>query len=499
MRLTCPNCQTQYEVDANAIPAMGRDVQCGNCQETWFQEPMRSETGGSEHEVAPDQEEDVVASETARHAEAVAEEREADASAAADETDHDEASPQASEVWNGAAPSQPDPQEMELAAQHAAHKHAALLAARQATIEAQTVSEQDAANAEPIDEDVDAANSPIFDESENEDTGDEFEAELQGMARDLQDRTALERADPTTVERYKDEIEESVAELAQKSPSSVENLNGSTGRTKDGPLDDGAGASAPVEPSVEPEESVARSEEDENTIDAIRAALSEGDHDATEDAALGDLEDTNTTFDQDDSDWDDDVGSVFEDASETELGSRIAGTANSAAETAAAVVEMPRPEVEESDDTGNLAERLKARVAEAAMEREAAALSDTEIDDDKIVVAGREVIETGKAARKPTGLPDADGLATSLRANRRGSLRAPATPTPTQSRFRSGFITAAAVFLLGLGIYLVAPQISARIPQLAPGLTSYANGIDGMRESLAGFFGQHNGTAPRQQ
>ena len=37
MRLICPNCSAQYEVPADVIPAKGRDVQCSNCQETWFQ------------------------------------------------------------------------------------------------------------------------------------------------------------------------------------------------------------------------------------------------------------------------------------------------------------------------------------------------------------------------------------------------------------------------------------------------------------------------------
>jgi len=37
MRLICPKCSAQYEVPADVIPAEGRDVQCSNCQETWFQ------------------------------------------------------------------------------------------------------------------------------------------------------------------------------------------------------------------------------------------------------------------------------------------------------------------------------------------------------------------------------------------------------------------------------------------------------------------------------
>ncbi len=42
MRLICPNCDAQYEVDATLIPAAGRDVQCSNCGTTWFQEAQET-------------------------------------------------------------------------------------------------------------------------------------------------------------------------------------------------------------------------------------------------------------------------------------------------------------------------------------------------------------------------------------------------------------------------------------------------------------------------
>ncbi|KEJ89728.1 zinc-ribbon domain-containing protein [Sulfitobacter donghicola] len=38
MRLVCPNCDAQYEVPDEVMPAAGRDVQCSNCGQTWFQE-----------------------------------------------------------------------------------------------------------------------------------------------------------------------------------------------------------------------------------------------------------------------------------------------------------------------------------------------------------------------------------------------------------------------------------------------------------------------------
>jgi len=37
MRLICPNCDAQYEVDDSVIPKDGRDVQCSGCGQTWFQ------------------------------------------------------------------------------------------------------------------------------------------------------------------------------------------------------------------------------------------------------------------------------------------------------------------------------------------------------------------------------------------------------------------------------------------------------------------------------
>lgn len=37
MRLVCPNCGAQYDVPLEVIPEAGRDVQCSNCGNTWFQ------------------------------------------------------------------------------------------------------------------------------------------------------------------------------------------------------------------------------------------------------------------------------------------------------------------------------------------------------------------------------------------------------------------------------------------------------------------------------
>lgn len=52
MRITCPNCDAQYEVDERAIPENGRDVQCSNCGHAWFQLPPDIEAAMEDEEAA---------------------------------------------------------------------------------------------------------------------------------------------------------------------------------------------------------------------------------------------------------------------------------------------------------------------------------------------------------------------------------------------------------------------------------------------------------------
>lgn len=48
MRLVCPNCSAQYEIDGSMIPEEGRDVQCSNCGHTWFELPGPAASAASE-------------------------------------------------------------------------------------------------------------------------------------------------------------------------------------------------------------------------------------------------------------------------------------------------------------------------------------------------------------------------------------------------------------------------------------------------------------------
>lgn len=56
MRLVCPNCDAEYEVDDTLVPAEGRDVQCSNCTTTWFQ--AGADSLSADPDVSPTTEED---------------------------------------------------------------------------------------------------------------------------------------------------------------------------------------------------------------------------------------------------------------------------------------------------------------------------------------------------------------------------------------------------------------------------------------------------------
>jgi len=51
MRLICPNCGAQYEIDAGLIPPAGRDVQCSNCGNTWFQAGKLPESTAEQRQI----------------------------------------------------------------------------------------------------------------------------------------------------------------------------------------------------------------------------------------------------------------------------------------------------------------------------------------------------------------------------------------------------------------------------------------------------------------
>lgn len=60
MRLICPNCDAQYEVPANVMPLQGRDVQCSNCGQTWFQEHPDHESSDTDAGDDPLEDEELI-------------------------------------------------------------------------------------------------------------------------------------------------------------------------------------------------------------------------------------------------------------------------------------------------------------------------------------------------------------------------------------------------------------------------------------------------------
>ncbi|MGB5871974.1 MAG: zinc-ribbon domain-containing protein, partial [Albidovulum sp.] len=81
MRLICPNCDAQYEVEDAVIPDEGRDVQCSNCGTTWFQdsaktlrETTRADSLGKQNEDGEDDIGAATAQEPAAKRDATAEE-----------------------------------------------------------------------------------------------------------------------------------------------------------------------------------------------------------------------------------------------------------------------------------------------------------------------------------------------------------------------------------------------------------------------------------------
>jgi predicted Zn finger-like uncharacterized protein len=73
MRLICPNCDAQYEVGDSVIPDEGRDVQCSNCGQTWFQPSARMETELAEKQDVTAETEDWAAPDAGASAELPAE------------------------------------------------------------------------------------------------------------------------------------------------------------------------------------------------------------------------------------------------------------------------------------------------------------------------------------------------------------------------------------------------------------------------------------------
>jgi predicted Zn finger-like uncharacterized protein len=99
MRITCPNCGAQYEVDDALIPEAGRDVQCSNCGKGWFQARHPEPVEAAEDEPVAEEiveeiaVEDTVTAETVAEAPETVEEAVAEVTEAVEEVEAKAAEP----------------------------------------------------------------------------------------------------------------------------------------------------------------------------------------------------------------------------------------------------------------------------------------------------------------------------------------------------------------------------------------------------------------------
>ena len=54
MILSCPACGSRFTIDPSVLGPRGRQVRCGKCRETWFQEPMAAPLPEPPEEVEPE-------------------------------------------------------------------------------------------------------------------------------------------------------------------------------------------------------------------------------------------------------------------------------------------------------------------------------------------------------------------------------------------------------------------------------------------------------------
>lgn len=102
MRLVCPNCGAQYEVDDRVIPDSGRDVQCSACGHAWYQMPQ-GHSAADDEAALPDHD-DTLLPDDDGDGESLGE----DESAAPDEPTPDASEAEASEPEGAAADDVPE-------------------------------------------------------------------------------------------------------------------------------------------------------------------------------------------------------------------------------------------------------------------------------------------------------------------------------------------------------------------------------------------------------
>lgn len=103
------------------------------------------------------------------------------------------------------------------------------------------------------------------------------------------------------------------------------------------------------------------------------------------------------------------------------------------------------------------------------------------------------VVETPASTKRSDLLPEIDEINSSLRPaseKRPGAAAAVAKTLPRNSGFGRGFMVGLLIWVIILVTYTLAPELSRRIPSLAPALSGFVAFIDGLRAAIAEMSSQ---------
>lgn len=541
MRLICPNCATQYEIDAEAIPEDGREVQCGVCDHLWFQD--RAGLGSDEDTVGTLS----VADPVATNDEPAAPSPPVPEAIPAETVPKDASAPEAAPEPELVPEPEPEPEPaptpapvIEAADEGGATEgHAA---------QAALADEQIGAMDEPDVGDL-VESRPAPSTAADADAGEDPQTpEKQSFSFD-QVRQQL-KANPAKFGwvQVEDAPVEASVSPSETAPETSDIADETAARDETGDATDTAIVAAlAAEPDAEPDAALAPPDmpdpateradavsAPDTHADAVDAAMAgpatQSEPDQTQDepveatpepdVAPDDAPEPVVEFAADDDGAealdggealdaaDNAEHSERQDDHEIEESVRAALAAARAAPVSAGLAQMSErqdpnvatpslPANDTGEDGQSFADRLKSRVEHAARARETdksdgVGVSGVLQGASQAAVNAASSRLDQRAAEAPAasdaaGMPDAEALTSSLRRrpaqtvpNKR-ALRPDATPEPRKSRFGTGVFMAVLLCLILVAVYVLRPQISAAIPAISPYLDVYAANIDQAR------------------
>jgi len=453
MRLVCPNCDTQYEVDASMIPPSGRDVQCSNCGWTWFQDAQQREAPIEAQVV--DEAADAARSGSGLDDQAASFfERRPGAVAASGGTDVLEAeAPSDGDQLVARAPdvSAPDQQVVEQTPETAPSEDDA------GTVEEAVIPEAEAVEEASVDEDASDERSEVAEDAARSDEDVEpkehdplgpfgASAVVDTAAKVDQpiDAVVVDAAPAPTAPE--DQVSEAVEEAVEASQEPTEDVQADDAQPEDS------------EPALdEPEEPDDREDQTEDRVE---------DDSASDDDAADEAED--------------EPAAVAPGARPRPIDTHVLGILRAEAER-----EIAQRRAEES---GSLETQPDLGLADPANTR-----AEPGRDERLARLRGEDADGfTDTPARED--LPDVDDINASLTAtsDRGADMTLPVATEVLRRRagFRLGFSAVMIAVVAVVLVYLNAPQIAEALPVLEPALASYVDWANGFRLGLETFLSQ---------